>query len=453
MTHLKKVRFESIYSELALQKSALTLFTKTLFNRGKALSKSHDGKTLFDFAEKSGKNLWQLHRRLISKEFSFQPFIARDFNFNGKQRRIYIATWEDKIVERCLFDLLNRKFDHWMSNNSYAYRYRKRGLDACQHKIAKLFGTSEKPLYLCKRDVRNYFPTIDQSILLQKLKTFIDENDYLFSLIKQRIYFSHISQNETYPVTQGVAFGAPLACFFANVYLTDLDQQMDAIPGLNYFRYADDILFASSKHEVTDLAIDTLDAEIASLKLSLKSKAHLDAGLGLPEQRLSYIPIEKLRYLGLEFRADGSVGLSRDKLRKLRNLVRFSFKGYKRKLDKTDDLNERLEILISCVQRVMTVRIRSVAIIDYYLKHVSDEEQLKELDRWVAEEVLAIALGCGHRKGNFRVVSFKRLRQLGLPSFRHRHRLLRHGHIKSDFFQLRADAINNNRRRRRLPSP
>lgn len=452
MTQSKKLCFESIYSELALQKSAFTLFTKALFNREKALSKSHDGKSLFDFAENSGKNLWLLHRRLIAKEFSFQPFVARDFNFNGKQRRVYIATWEDKIVERCLYDILNQKLDHWMSNDSYAYRYRKHGLDSCQHKIARLFRSTVKPLYLCKRDIRNFFPTIDQSILLQKLKQVVDEDDYLFELIKQRVHFGHIYLDEIHPVTQGVAFGAPLACLFANIYLTDLDRQMNAISDLKYFRYADDILFASRSHKVTDLAINTLEKEIGSLKLSLKPKAHLDAGFDLPEQRCNYKPLEKLRHLGLEFRADGSVGLSRDKLRKIRNLIRFSIKGYKRKLDRTVELDDRLEVLISCVRRVMTIRLRSVAIIDYYLKHVTDEHQLKGLDRWVAEEVLAIALGCGHRKGNFRVVSFKRLRQMGLPSFRHRHRLLRHGHIESDFFQLRANAITNSRRRRRLPS-
>ena len=40
---------------------------------------------------------------------------------------------------------------------------------------------------------------------------------------------------------------------------------------------------------------------------------------------------------------------------------------------------------------------RSIAIIDYYLKHVDDEEQLRRLDRWLAEAVLAIAFDNGHK--------------------------------------------------------
>ena len=41
---------------------------------------------------------------------------------------------------------------------------------------------------------------------------------------------------------------------------------------------------------------------------------------------------------------------------------------------------------------------RSVAVIDYYLKHVNDEKQLRELDRWLAEEILSVTFRNGHKK-------------------------------------------------------
>jgi hypothetical protein len=56
------------------------------------------------------------------------------------------------------------------------------------------------------------------------------------------------------------------------------------------------------------------------------------------------------------------------------------------------------------------------------------------LDRWLAEEALAAILGSGHKKGNFRKISFKTLREKGLPSLLHRRRLLLHKHIASSFF-------------------
>ena len=77
--------------------------------------------------------------------------------------------------------------------------------------------------------------------------------------------------------------------------------------------------------------------------------------------------------------------------------------------------------------------VRNVAILDYYLKHVDDEAQLRRLDRWLAEEVLSHVFG-GHKKGHFRRIGFDRLRAMGLPSLVHRRRLIRRGRIESPFF-------------------
>ena len=77
--------------------------------------------------------------------------------------------------------------------------------------------------------------------------------------------------------------------------------------------------------------------------------------------------------------------------------------------------------------------IRNVAILDYYLKHVDDERQLRLLDRWLAEEVLGLVFG-GHKKGHFQRISFEQLRAMGLPSLLHRRRLICRGVIESPFF-------------------
>jgi hypothetical protein len=89
---------------------------------------------------------------------------------------------------------------------------------------------------------------------------------------------------------------------------------------------------------------------------------------------------------------------------------------------------------VELAQHTIAAGVRNVAIIDYYLRHVSDEHQLKQLDRWLAEEVLSLTFGGGHRKGHFRALPFAKLRAMGLPSLVHRRRLLRHGHISSAFF-------------------
>ena len=166
-----------------------------------------------------------------------------------------------------------------------------------------------------------------------------------------------------------------------------------------------------------------VDNTLATLKLESKERHHSDFLLTSerPAAQSRFQSMDRFRHLGLEFRADGSVGLSRDKARR---------------------------VAIEIIRDVVQQGLRSVAIIDYYLKHVDDEEQLRQLDRWLAEQVLSLAFRNGHRRGNFRRLPFARMRAWGLPSLRHRHRLLRHGALHSSFFRLRTEKRIEQERRR-----
>jgi hypothetical protein len=274
------------------------------------------------------------------------------------------------------------------------------------------------------------------------LEQWVEPNDYLYELLEERIKFRFRIGDEIKTAERGLPFGNPTACFFANLYLTPLDRELTTVPGLAYYRYADDILVFSASREAVIEANDRLDTVFAKLKLKNNPRHYQNYmfGEGAAAEDL-FQSVTRFRHLGLEFRSDGSVGLSRDKLRKIRNLFRFAFRRNRSKLRALRDPERRAQLLIEIARSVIEDGFRSVALIDYYLKHVDDEEQLRLLDRWLAEEILAQALQTGHRKGNFRKLPFKRLREMGLPSLRHRRRLLRHGHLESSFFRYRTDKL------------
>jgi len=93
----------------------------------------------------------------------------------------------------------------------------------------------------------------------------------------------------------------------------------------------------------------------------------------------------------------------------------------------------RAQFLATIAAETIEKSVRNVAILDYYLKHVSDESQLRLLDRWLAEEVLSAVFG-GHKKGHFRRIGFRQLRAMGLPSLLHRRRMICSGRIEAPFF-------------------
>ena len=266
------------------------------------------------------------------------------------------------------------------------------------------------------------------------LGTSLGSDDDLHILI-QRIRFQYQEDVDTHTARIGIPFGSAIACLFANIYLTEMDRKIESISGVRYFRYADDILLLASSRKLAGAAKQTLESSLAELKLGMKASHSTDLALSViplsPDtefQRAS-----EFRHLGLLFRVDGAVALSRDKLRKIQNLFLFAFRRARRRWKKIQDPYEKVRALVALVAETIDKGVRNVAILDYYLKHVDDEGQIRLLDRWLAEEVLACVFG-GHKKGHFRRISFTQLRAMGLPSLVHRQRLIRRGTIESPFF-------------------
>jgi Reverse transcriptase (RNA-dependent DNA polymerase) len=430
----RKIRWAHAYQESELIKAALRVYTKPLFAWRKALSKSQDGRTLYDFARHGLQNLDRIHKSLAKSEFHFRPGLAHEYNFNGKRRTLYIYPWEERIVDLLLYRIVGRRLDSRLSSRSFAYREHGFGVDRCQRQIAAALAHGSEPLYVFKRDVSDYFPSINHAIMLEQLAKHVDQDDYLWTLLCQRVQFQYREGEAVTIARRGVPFGTPIACLFANLYLTELDEELAAIQSGHYFRYADDLLFFSSSRDAAMEAAATIESGLVNL--GLKSKAsHEQNFLFRPgqDEDAYFVPALKLRHLGIEFRASGPTGLSRDKFRKICNLFRAEFRRSAAKYRRIKDAEKRVLLGVKAAQRTIEGGVRNVAIVDYYLKHVDDEGQLRRLDRWLAEEVLAQAFG-GHRKGHFYRFGFDRLRAMGLPSLVHRRRLLRHGRLESPFF-------------------
>jgi hypothetical protein len=429
------LRWKDVYRETELYKSALRIYTKPLFQWRKALSVSTDGRNLYDLAGRGLRCLDAMHRSLQAQTFQFRPAVALPYNFNGKHRTLYVPPWEERIVDLLLYRALNRSLHGWFSPHSYAYRDRTYGLDHCQSRIAQVLRSESEAYYLAKRDISDYFASVDHTILFTQLQKLVEANDYLFHLLQQRVDFRYLDGQEERTACTGIPFGTSVACVFANIYLTALDRAIESLPGVSYFRYADDVLMISRERSKLVHAAGILDRGIAELRLRTKPSHHVDLRLASTvavDDR--FATTTHFRHLGLQFHAAGEVALSRDKCRKIQNLFRFAFRRCARRVRKLHAPEERARALAAVAAQTVEKGVRNVAIIDYYLKHVSDELQLGRLDRWLAEELLSVVFG-GHRKGHFRRISFAALRSMGLPSLVHRRRLLLDRRIESAFFR------------------
>ena len=124
----RKARFRDLYNEVELYRALLRTYTKPLFRWRKALTMSHDGATLYDFARRTPRNAERLHRSLIRARFHFREGLELNYNFNGRHRTIYLFPWEERIVDLLLYRMLVRHFHGAFSPHAYAYRYRGFGV-------------------------------------------------------------------------------------------------------------------------------------------------------------------------------------------------------------------------------------------------------------------------------------------------------------------------------------
>ncbi len=213
-----------------------------------------------------------------------------------------------------------------------------------------------------------------------------------------------------------------------------MDQQVEAIPNLEYFRYADDLLLASRHADDVIHGAAVLERNLHTLRLGAKATHSAEIVLSSDATLDNrFVSAPYFRHLGLRFNEGGGVSLSREKQRKIQNLFRFAFRRNRRRWKNAADSHSRAQALATIARETIAKGVRNVAIVDYYLKHVNDEKQLRRLDRWLAEEVLSLVFG-GHKRSHFRRIGFSELRSLGLPSLLHRRRLLLRGEIESPFF-------------------
>ena len=200
-----------------------------------------------------------------------------------KKRTVYSYTRDETWVLKMLAYLLY-EYDEKLSDNCYSFR---RNINASHafDKVKKIKDLDNK--FVLKLDIHNYFNSIDVDQLMDTLKTIIIDKelyDFLEYLLKQD---KCLINGELIEEKRGAMAGVPLASFFANFYLIDLDRYYEDL-SIPYFRYSDDmIIFFDDRKQLDENFVfikDFLDHK----KLSLNMDKHHVSKPGEPWEFLGF---------------------------------------------------------------------------------------------------------------------------------------------------------------------
>ena len=230
-----KIIFNHKYEDLISIDNLLLAYQE--FIRGKRNKKDVQ---IFSFCLMD--NILALHEDLKNKTYKHGGY--EQFKINDpKSRIIHKASVRDRLLHHAVYRILYPFFDKTFVADSFSCRDNKG-----THKAIKRFKkygcivskNNTKTCWILKCDIRKFFASIDQNILINILDRRISDKD-IINLLKEVIFSFQ---------PNGLPLGNLTSQLFANVYLNELDQFVKHKLRIKYYiRYADDFaIFSESEN-------------------------------------------------------------------------------------------------------------------------------------------------------------------------------------------------------------
>jgi hypothetical protein len=373
-----------------------------------------------------------------SGRYELHPATLRTIRVNGKDRVVFAYPVLDLVVHGVVADLLLERVEPTLSERLSSYRPGRSwwsGVSAFAayvraHRAARP-APRDRGLYVLRRDVDAY----TDSIPLGPAST-------MWPLIGELLGgLGEARASRTWPLVEevvrprllgnggglatrlrGVATGQPISVLAFNLYLRELDHELEAVPGTFSARYSDDLLVAHPDAEVAQALSDRMDERLAGVGLRFGAKKRRDlflTGAGRPSEAwpeargTTWVP-----FLGMRVGMDGTVALGERKVRGLLREAERRAWNTARSLRASDEeargraVATVVNALLDPDEPVLTGGPAPVL-----ARAVTDRPQLDWLDHALAR-IVASAVTGDPGAAAFRRVPPRRVRDWGLVSLR-----------------------------------
>ena len=235
------------------------------FVRGKK-----DKKDVCEFALNLSANIYDLHLELKNQTYVHGGYETFKI-FDPKPRQIHKATVRDRLVHHAVYRILYLQFRQEFVHDSYSCQLGKgthRALDRFKAFITKTSANNTKTCWVLKYDIRKFFASIDQDILLEILKYHISDQKIIW-LLKNIINSFYSTQ-----IDKGLPLGNLTSQLLVNIYLNEFDQFIKRHLRIKYYvRYADNFVILSRDQKYL---VDLISQLEQFLNQQLKLELHPD---------------------------------------------------------------------------------------------------------------------------------------------------------------------------------
>jgi RNA-directed DNA polymerase len=350
---------------------------------------------------------------LRRRDYAPRPPVAHAIpKTGGGTRVVSIFQIVDSVVSKTAYSSLLSKNRAIISARSYAYRDDLSTHDAIQY-IASEFRTKER-IFVAEYDFSKYFDSIDHDHILGAL----EQHGFLVTSAEKSIIGAFLStalQNEneydraapSRTERSGIPQGTSISLFLANVAAWQVDRSLERI-GVGFARYADDTLIWSRDYSQITEAVNVLKRESVRIGAELNpAKSHGVRLFTPPGEPAEIRSTDTISFVGYRFQR-GHIGLNQAVIDRIHrriqylvwsNLIQALQQGTFKRSRVSPPIDRDYLVLLLQIRRYLygnfsearlrelergaAKRIRFPGLLSYF-PLVDDQEQLKEIDGWLA---------------------------------------------------------------------
>lgn len=207
---------------------------RVMSNKGSA---GADGMTVEKLPYYLQEHWPQIRTKLL--EGSYKPQPVKEVKIpkgKGKQRRLGIPTVLDRVILQAISQVLQGQWDKRFSESSYGFRPGRNQHQAIRKAQDYI---KEGNTYLVDIDLEKFFDRVNHDMLMGKIAKRI-EDKRLLKLLRAYLNSGILMENGVVvKKTEGTPQGSPLSPLLSNLFLDELDKELEK-RGHKFVRFADD---------------------------------------------------------------------------------------------------------------------------------------------------------------------------------------------------------------------
>ena len=228
---------------------------------------------------------------------------------SGGVRKLGIPTARDRVIQQAIAQAMSPKADIFFSEYSYGFRPNRSARMAIV-RCLELFNDGYE--WIVDIDLAKFFDNVPHDRLMSKVHLVANDGT-IESLIRKFLKAGCVTSEGLEETEVGTPQGGPLSPLLSNIYLDELDKELEA-RGLRFCRYADDVVILVKSH----IAARRVMKSVVSF-IERRMKLRVNA------EKTKIVPPNGLTYLGYSFYKDKErwrARVSEEKFSSLKSKVR-----------------------------------------------------------------------------------------------------------------------------------